>query len=182
MANHINLLANIFYGISPTDLCRAAYEFAEHNGIKHTFNKHSRMAGRDWLNGFLRRNPFISVRKPETISVARIKGFNKTEVSQFFSNLEEVRTKHKFSPSNVCNVDETGIETIQEPGNILAPKGQKRVGSVTSWERGKNITVIASMNAVGTYVPPMFIFPPSKDEPCLRERRTSWSNIPMLKK
>ncbi|KMQ84572.1 pogo transposable element with krab domain-like protein [Lasius niger] len=42
---------------------------------------------------------------------------------------------------------------------VLAPKGQKRVGSITAWERGKNITVICAMSAAGTYVPPLFIFP-----------------------
>jgi hypothetical protein len=56
-------------------------------------------------------------------------------------------------------MDETGISTVQDPGKIIAPKGQKCVGSVTSWERGKNVTVICSMSASGTYIPPLFIFP-----------------------
>lgn len=42
---------------------------------------------------------------------------------------------------------------------MLTKKGSKRVGNVTSWERGKNITLICTMSAAGTYVPPVFIFP-----------------------
>ncbi|KAJ4439318.1 hypothetical protein ANN_07440 [Periplaneta americana] len=151
IANHLKVLANMFYGLSPPDLCRAAYEFAERNGIKHNFNKDSCMAGRDWLNGFLQRNPTISVRKPEATSMS------------------QVMDKYNFSPVNIYNIDETGIGTVQEPGNIMAPKGQKRVGSVTSWERGKNITIICAMNAAGTFVPPMFIFPRARMSPTLEK-------------
>ncbi|XP_069671644.1 uncharacterized protein [Periplaneta americana] len=77
--------------------------------------------------------------------------------------------KYNFSPVNVYNIDESGIGTVQEPGNIMAPKGQKRVGSVTSWERGKNITIICAMNAAGTFVPPMFIFPRARMSPTLEK-------------
>lgn len=56
-------------------------------------------------------------------------------------------------------MDETGISTVQKPGKVLAPKGQKQVGSATSWERGRNITVICAFSASGIYLPPMFIFP-----------------------
>ena len=47
---------------------------------------------------------------------------------------------------------------FQVPENVLAPKGKKRVGSLTSWERGKNTTVTCAMSAAGQFVPPMFIF------------------------
>jgi hypothetical protein len=56
-------------------------------------------------------------------------------------------------------MDETGISTVQDPGLILAPKGQKRVGSITSWERGKNVTVVCTLSANSSLNPPMFIFP-----------------------
>lgn len=46
------------------------------------------MAGRDWLEGFLKRNG-ISVRKPEATSINRITAFNKTEVSLFYKNLKK---------------------------------------------------------------------------------------------
>ncbi|XP_018574455.1 jerky protein homolog [Anoplophora glabripennis] len=85
--------------------------------------------------------------------------FNKTEISLFFELLGQLMEKHRFVAKNIYNCDETGISTVQTPGKILAAKGQKRVGSITSWERGKNITLLCAMSAAGGYIPPMFIFP-----------------------
>lgn len=67
--------------------------------------------------------------------------------------------KYKFTATRIFNMDETGISTVQDPGYIIASKGQKRVGSITSWERGKNVTVICAISASGTFIPPVFIFP-----------------------
>lgn len=52
---------------------------------------------------------------------------------------------------------------------VLVPKGQKRVGSITSWERGKNITVICAMSAAGIYVLPLFIFQRKRHSPQLEK-------------
>nr|XP_023022966.1 uncharacterized protein LOC111511186 [Leptinotarsa decemlineata] len=81
------------------------------------------------------------------------------EISLFFELLGQLMEKHRFVPKNVYNSDETSISTIQTPGKILATKGQKRVESIASWERGKNITLMCAMSAAGGYIPPMFIFP-----------------------
>lgn len=169
LANHVKELAKMFFGMSMGDLRRLAYSLAEENNIPHNFNKEKRMAGEDWLQGFLRRNPSISLRKPEPTSVNRINSFNKEEVDLFYKNLETIMDKKNFGPSQIFNVDETGISTVQNPGRILGPKGQKQVGAVTSWERGKNITVCCAMSASGSYVPPMFIFPRKRLTPLLEK-------------
>jgi hypothetical protein len=137
IADHGKKLVNMFYGLPPIDLRRSEFKFVKRNKIKHMFSKESSVAGRDWLQAFLRRNPYVAVRKPEATSMSRIKGFNKSEVSRFFTSVEEVLSSYKFSPLDIYNMDETGMGTVQEPGRILAPKVQKRVGSVTSWERRK---------------------------------------------
>jgi hypothetical protein len=56
------------------------------------------MAGKDRLGDFLRRNPFVTVRKTQVTSMSRIKGFNKSEMSSFFTNIEEVMSSYIFSP------------------------------------------------------------------------------------
>ena len=48
---------------------------------------------------------------------------------------------------------------MQKPGNVIATKGARQVGKLTSGERGATVTVICGMKAAGTYLPPMFIFP-----------------------
>lgn len=167
MAERIKLLAKLFYGLSPLEVRRAAYDYAEKHNIKNTFNKARRLAGKDWLYGFLKRNPSITIRQPEATSINRVTAFNKDEVDLFFKNLELIMEKHKFRTSKIYNMDETGISTVQDPGTVIAEKGQKRVGSVTSYERGKNITVICAVSAAGSYIPPMFIYPRKRMSPQL---------------
>lgn len=75
------------------------------------------MAGYDWVNNFLKRNPKLSVRKPEATNVNRILAFNKTELDRFFANLEKVREKYPtISQDNIiqCRRDRyiNGSKTV----------------------------------------------------------------------
>ena len=185
LADHVKTLSKIFYGITALKLRKIAFEYAERNLLSHRFDKETKMAGLDWMYGFMDRNK-ISVRKPEATSIGRAIGFNKDEVNRFFQNLEQAMDKYKFKDTNYWNVDETGITTVQDPGLILAERGQKRVGSITSWERGKNITVVCAMSSGGLYAPPMFIFPRARMSPLLEKNgppgsvyscsKTGWIN------
>ena len=157
--DHVIKMAKLFYGISCFQLRKIAFEYAEANKIPNNFDKTCRLAGKDWVALFLKRNPSISLRKPEPTSINRIQAFNQEDVNAYFKNLEHVFEKYKFKEGRVFNVDETGINTVQKPERILAPKGVKQIGGATSWERGKNVTAICCFSAAGTYVPPMFIFP-----------------------
>jgi len=65
-----------------------------------------------------------------------------------------------MSAQQIHNVDETCMNTVQRPGRILAAKGSKQIGKLTSAERGQNITAVCVTNASGVFnVPPAFIFP-----------------------
>ena len=166
IAKRVIDLANLFYGITLTELRRLAYQVAEELKVKHNFNKETQMAGEDWAVGFRKRNK-ISLRKPSPTSISRILGFNKDELDLFFKNLNSVMDKYKFPAARVFNMDETGISTVQKPGQILGPKGQKQVGGAISWERGRNITVICCFSASGLYIPPMLIYPRKRMTPLL---------------
>ena len=68
--------------------------------------------------------------------------------------------KYNFPPENIYNIDESGLSVVQKrPQKILATKGRKQVGALSSAERGQHLTVVCCMNAMGTFVPPAFIFP-----------------------
>ncbi|GFV99027.1 uncharacterized protein TNCV_1510071 [Trichonephila clavipes] len=56
-------------------------------------------------------------------------------------------------------MDETGITTLLTPAKVIAPKGKKQVGSMTSGEQGTNITRIFFVNAMENSVPFMMLFP-----------------------
>lgn len=159
MKEHILLLCRKFYGMTPDSLKHSVFEYAERNKIKNPFNKALKQAGKDWMYGFLKRNPEISIRRPEATSINRILAFNSQEVKLYFDNLTQVMNKHKFPPHRMFNIDETGINNVHRPGKILAAKGEKQVGAATSGERGKTITICCCVSATGHYIPPMIIYP-----------------------
>lgn len=67
--------------------------------------------------------------------------------------------RYAFPPNMIYNVDETGVTTVQNPKQVVAEKGKRQVGSITSGERGELVTVVCAINAAGNAVPPMFIYP-----------------------
>lgn len=160
LADYLTTAAKLHYGLSKNGLQKLAYEFAIAN--KKTVPNSwiaGEKAGREWVRQFLNRHPTLSLRKPEATSLSRATAFNKKNVGDFFRNLKSVYDRFNFNPSNIYNLDETGNTTVHVPPKVLAAKGQKQIGSVTSGERGVNVTMVAAINAVGNQVPPMLIFP-----------------------
>ena len=167
LKKHLIQLEKLFYGISTTDLRRLAYEFAESNGIVHPFDKNRRMAGKDWVRNFLKRQGDLSIRRPEATSLARVVGFSKEAVMRFFDQLKGLMDEFAFPAGNIFNCDECGISSVQKPGKIIARKGIKQVGRITSLERGKNVTLMACVSALGTFIPPFMVFPRARMNPQL---------------
>lgn len=67
--------------------------------------------------------------------------------------------KNKIDATRIYNVDESGLSTVQNKcQRVLAQKGKKQIGSVSSAERGVNTTIVCCASASGNYVPPMLIF------------------------
>lgn len=170
IVNHVVALEERLFGVTMTELREIAFQLAEKNNISHNFNKLEKMAGKEWLYSFLERHPQLRLRNPEKTSLARAKGFNRTAVGKFFNLLQSVYDKYNFSPCDIYNVDETGILTVpNKPSKILAQKGRKQVGCLSSAERGVLVTVEACMNAAGNFMPPMFVFPRAKANPLLMD-------------
>ncbi|CAM1295885.1 Uncharacterised protein r2_g520 [Pycnogonum litorale] len=158
LVQKIQEMEKALFGLTGLDVRRLAFEFANRVGMPHRFNAENKMADPDWLSGFLKRHPELSLRKPEPVNLVRAVGFNKPKVDEFYKVLKEALSTETFTPTRIWNMDETGISNVQKPGNIIATKGAREVGRVTSGERGKTVTVLCALNAAGTYVPPMFIF------------------------
>ncbi|XP_023942774.1 uncharacterized protein LOC112049208 [Bicyclus anynana] len=163
LTEYLLKLAQIFHGIGPKEVRRMAYDCAIKYKISIPNTWHTnKMAGKEWMSAFLTRNTRLSIRKPEATSLSRATSFNKTNVHDFFSKLAEVMDRFKFTASSIWNADETGVSTVTKPSKIIAAKGKRNVGSVTSGERGTNITLLVAVSATGSSIPPMFIFPRKK--------------------
>jgi hypothetical protein len=62
-----------------------AFPLAITNDLKHLFNQEKSKAGNKWLPSILKRHPIIlSMRTPEGISAAQVKGCTSEEVARFF--------------------------------------------------------------------------------------------------
>ena len=151
-------MEGLFYGMTTTDLRRIAYDFAEANNINHVFNRRRRLAGKDWMLDFIRRHK-LSVRTPQSTSMNRVVAFDREKVTRFFELLKSLYDCEKIEPHRIYNLDESGVTTVPEPGKILALKGRKQVGRIASGEKGRTVTVVASINATGHFLPPAMIFP-----------------------
>jgi len=136
-----------FFGLTTADVRRLAFQLAEKNGLLHPFSKVKQAAGSDWLSGFMTRHQNLSVRQPEATSLARSMAFNVVTKDNFFIFWRRFKMK-KFPASRIFNVDETGLTTVQgRPSRIIAKKGRKQVGSLTSVERGQLCTTVICMSA-----------------------------------
>lgn len=181
LSKHIISMQNRFFGLNTNDVRQLAYELAEKNNLPHSFCKDTKLAGVDWLKGFRRRHPEISLRSPEKTSIARARCFNKPTVEKFFGMMEQIYFEGNFPPHRIFNVDETAITTVRFPilyhialefipfifydqvqtrsSKIFSSKAKRQVGTLSSAERGILITGVICMSATGVYVPPMLIFP-----------------------
>ncbi|XP_023011872.2 uncharacterized protein [Leptinotarsa decemlineata] len=168
LADYVLHMEESGFGLTRRDIKLLAYQLAEKNNLTHKFSKENQLAGKTWLRLFLKRHPELSFRRPTGTSIARLKGFNKENVDEFFKLLEEAMEKHNYLANNIYNVDETGITVVpSKMPEILAKKGKRQIVATTSAERGSTVTCVMCMNASGTFVPPMMIFPRKRDHPLL---------------
>lgn len=80
-------------------------------------------------------------------------------VNRFYEDLETVLKKYSFEPHMIWNIDETGCRTVTNPPKVVAVRGSKQVGQVTSAERGNLITMLVFINASRGTILPEFVFP-----------------------
>lgn len=159
-ADRLIYLANRGFGITPKNVRKYAFHFAIRHNLKHNFNNNAKMAGEDWFHRFILRNKNITIRKPEGLSRARINGMQEEKVKHFYEVLQKVIEDNNLQgrPECIYNQDETGLPLNNRSPNIIAQKGSKDVISMTSVERGENVTVLACMNAAGHFIPPFVLF------------------------
>lgn len=160
LCNHIQKLQASGFAPTSKNLRVIAYNLAQSMGLRNRFNEDKKMAGVDWLKLFLKRNPVLSIRKAEGVSMSRAEGMNKEEVQKYFELLTKILTENDLlvRPLNIFNMDETGLQLNNVPGKVVAMKGSKDVHVVTAQERGETITVVACCNAEGNFMPPYCIF------------------------
>jgi hypothetical protein len=85
-----------FFGQTTKYLKQMACQLAIRNKLSHPFSLGKQSAGKKWIKLFIKRHPELSLRKPQAVPAARVKGFNRENVSVFFSILETETEKIKI--------------------------------------------------------------------------------------
>lgn len=159
LAVYLKRSSKMCYGLTTIQVRELAYQFAAANKVAPEKWIERQKATKDWFRGFMKRNTSLSVRKPENTSLSRATSFNQENVSQFYKNLANILHKKKIEPHMIWNLDETGCSTVTNPPKVIATRGCKQVGQVTSAERGQLVTMLGFINASGGTIPPVFVFP-----------------------
>lgn len=112
MVNHIKAMQKHGFPLTRDDLRTLAYNFANQLKIKHRFNNDTQKAGYEWLYSFLSRHPDISIRKSESLSLARSLSMNKQKVSEYFKLLDNIFEQNGLfnKPASIFNMDKTGLQ------------------------------------------------------------------------
>ncbi|CAH1999504.1 unnamed protein product [Acanthoscelides obtectus] len=122
LVSRIIRFAEIGLPKTPRILRRLVYKFCEMNNIKHNFNINLKLAGKDWLSAFMKRNPIISKRKAQFMNPARAQKLNKfimddhfAKISKFYDQLDL-----KTHPERIYNMDEKGCRlTVHHQHNNI---------------------------------------------------------------
>lgn len=158
--DYIIKCCKMHYGLTTIQTRKLAYEYAKSLNLKYPAKwEETKMAGKEWLYGFRRRNSELRLRKPENTSAARSFAFNKTSVTEFYTNLKTVLERHPLTADRIFNFDESGVSTVIATPKVLAPRCQKQVGQIVSAERGELVTFGGIISASGNTIPPLFVFP-----------------------
>ena len=136
----------LYYGLSTSEVKSLAYKYAAQQNLNIPRSwVAAKQADSDWLSGFMKRHPNLSLRTPESISLSRATSFNRHNVKVFFDKYDSVLQKDSFTPDRIWSVDETGCTTVQKPRKIIAATGAKQVGAIVSAERGQLVTLCCAI-------------------------------------
>ena len=109
LGDYIKKAAQIYHGLTPKNVRELAFKLAKSNNLKMPVSwLELQIAGVDWLSGFMRKNPTLSIREPEPTSLAPMTNFNRSNVNLFFDNLADVMGRGRgYEPQAIYTIDET---------------------------------------------------------------------------
>lgn len=115
--------------------------------------------GKTWYYAFLNRHKQISRKKAEYIHGGR-GAVTEEKIRKWFEEVKlslADKTEVLSDPTRVFNMDESGFALAPKTGVILGPRGKSVYDERTVSDK-ENLTVLFSVDAAGTFAPPLAIF------------------------
>lgn len=171
VVNHILQAAERGFGVTRQQLLHKVGRMCQTVGLKTPFA--GGIPGKFWWEGFKQRHPEVTLRTPEALSTCRARCMNSVVVGRYFMELESIMRENGLmgKPHLIWNADESGVQFCHRPVKVCARVGSRNVPGRVGTSRD-SVTMMCSINASGTVMPPLFITK-GKTRKCLDLYKTS---------
>ena len=147
------------YGLGKKEVMSVIHDYLQLK--KKTYLFLNGIPGEDWWLGFLRRNPQLSLRKPQSLQIARAVSSTSDVVSHWFTSvLKPLLDKHNLHlhPDRIYNADETSFSLCGRPCRVVTKRGAKSPQFVVGGTGRENVTVQMCVSASGQLLPPYILY------------------------
>jgi len=112
------------FPLSEKQVRNLATQFAKKNNLNVFSKNKDNHAGYYWWKGFLKRHPELCVKRAEGLSAARSGAMNKPNIEKWFGEYSQLLDRLKINdlPSHIWNLDESGLQDVLKPRELLERK------------------------------------------------------------
>ncbi|CAF4806752.1 unnamed protein product [Pieris macdunnoughi] len=156
ISSYLKIMEKNGFALTTKEVKALVSEYVKRNGLITPFKED--IPGDEWLRGFRKRNG-LSIKKPQSVEMARKRACNPYTVYEYFDLLEDVLNDLDLTvkPERIYNLDETSFCNDPSKTRVIGEKGVRCTRTTSSPGRD-NTTVLLATNAVGDKVPPLIIF------------------------
>ena len=128
---------------------------------KRTRTGKRHLPARNWIYGFMARNPDLELKRPTGLDPKRAQNFNPTVVKRHFQLLGDFLEQHNIPWENLYNMDEKGIQLgggrKLDNTKFLYNRSQRNRVQIQSADL-ELVTTIECIGADGSILKPGFVF------------------------
>ncbi|XP_068992239.1 tigger transposable element-derived protein 1-like [Neodiprion pinetum] len=150
--------------VTKTELLDCVQRYVQTMEIKTPFTDNR--PSRHWYEGFRKRHPELSIRKPQHLSTSRA-AVNREELQEWFKDSGkylESKNLLNIPASRIFNCDESSILLCPDAESVLAEKGSRAVYKIVDGGK-ESLTVLFTYRADRTRAPPMLMYSYKKSIP-----------------
>jgi len=143
--------------VTKTELLDCVQKYVQTSAIKTPFTDDR--PSRHWYEGFRKRHPELSIRKPQHLSLRRA-AVTSEELQEWFKNSGqylESKNLSNISPTRIFNCDESSLLLCPDAESVLAEKGSRVVYKVVDGSK-ETLTVLFMYRTDGVRAPPMLMY------------------------